>query len=94
MYDQSVDETFPGFKRAEKVSISLSAGSILYIPPFWHVHTEEMSLNGVSFGVDVLSISEQQRLLMEAYSTSLPLRGDKFSLDKSEHKVIGTMVIV
>lgn len=95
MYDSLVNATFPLFKKADQFSVILNSGDVLYVPPYWHVHTEELSWNGVSFGVDVLSVSAVQTLLMEAYSTSLPLRGDKdFKLEKKEHKIIASMMFI
>jgi hypothetical protein len=94
IYDENINTTFPGFKNAEQLSVTLDAGSMIYIPPFWHVHTEDISYNGVSFGVDVLSVSAVQSLLLEAHSTSLPLRGEELDLEKKEHRVIASMVYI
>ncbi len=61
---------FPRFTRARSISGTLQAGEVLYIPPYWTVHSE--APNSLSVILDVLSVSHEQILLTPAFLHPLP----------------------
>jgi hypothetical protein len=49
--------------------VQLRAGDVLYVPPYWSVHTEAASLSVL---LDVLSLSQEQLLLTPAFYMEMP----------------------
>ena len=69
------------------LKVTLSPGDVLYVPPFWGVHSE--AVKGISTVLDVPSLSADQLALVEAWHMRLPLqdpalytRGDPTGADK------------
>ena len=90
-YLESSKDIFPLYLRSEVSEVVLHAGQYLYIPPYWFVHMEEIS-DGYSVGIDVSSPSVSQTLLLEAFMTALPIRGENLDLRHKNTKVIVSMV--
>lgn len=63
-------ERFPRFKRAKFIQTTLEPGEVMYVPPFWTVHSEAPA--HLSVTLDVLSVSHEQLVLAQAYSLPLP----------------------
>lgn len=70
-------------------SVLLHPGEVLYIPPYWLVYTEAVSL---SLSVDVLSISREQDLLLPAFHMSLPFK--KELIQTKAQRIVSSQVIL
>ena len=71
-------------------SVTLYPGDVLYIPPFHHVHTESIG-DSLAMGIDVLSASLEQLVLLEASSLEMgPFMNDTFV--NTEERVIAAQV--
>ena len=69
------------------MSVSLSPGEVLYIPPYWLVHTQAPQL---SLSIDVLSASQEQRLLLPAFHMALPF--DNAAVQTPEQRIVSAQV--
>lgn len=68
-------------------NILLHPGEVLYIPPYWIIHSEAITL---SFIIDVLSLSKEQDLLMPAYHMSLPFHF--INIETKEARIVSAQV--
>lgn len=67
--------------------ISLHPGEVLYIPPYWIIHSEAITLSII---IDVLSLSKEQDLLMPAYHMSLPFHS--MNIKTKEARIVSAQV--
>eukprot|EP01038_Epipyxis_sp_PR26KG_P008472 gene8472-11454_t len=90
IYDMNNKESFPSFQNKSYdygQSIVLHPGQVLYIPPYWTAHSEAITL---SITIDILSISNEQFSLAEAYNMPIPF--DK--VDSFAERVIAAKVFL
>lgn len=73
----------------EVQSVHLQAGEVLYIPPYWMVHSESHSISVI---LDVLSVSLEQRLILPAWYTELPF--DPQALHTTEQRIVSAQVFL
>ena len=83
-------------------STVLRTGEVLYIPPYWMAHSEVVHnvpvFNAstfripvsVSLSLDVLSVSQEQLLLMPAFHMALPFSNQ--NLKSKEEKIVSAQV--
>lgn len=69
-------------------SVLLHPGEVLYIPPYWLVYTEAVSL---SLSVDVLSFSKEQDALLPAFHMSLPFKREH--IQTKAQRIVSSQVI-
>lgn len=68
-------------------NILLHPGEVLYIPPYWIIHSEAITLSVI---IDVLSLSKEQDLLMPAYHMSLPFH--LINIETKEARIVSAQV--
>ena len=69
--------------------VTLNPGEVLYVPPYWLVHTEARTL---SLSLDVLSVSKEQLLLLPADHMGLPFRGEEVA--SKEQRIVSAQVFL
>lgn len=69
--------------------VVLNPGEVLYVPPYWLVHTEAATL---SLSVDVLSVSKEQLLLMPADHMGLPFKEEQVAT--KEQRIVSAQVFL
>lgn len=72
---QEQQNIFPRFKNVTFTEVLLNSGDVLYVPPYHVVRSEARTL---SVTLDILSPSEEQIRLTEAYLTPLPFDSKLF----------------
>lgn len=82
-------QVMPGSAPVEVQTVTLRAGEVLYVPPYWMVHSEAHSLSAV---LDVLSVSLEQRLLLPAWYSELPFA--QAALLSSEERIVSAQVFL
>ena len=65
----------------------LHPGEVLYIPPYWIIHSEAITLSVI---IDVLSLSKEQDILMPAYHMSLPFHS--MNIKTKEARIVSAQV--
>lgn len=69
--------------------VVLNPGEVLYVPPYWVVHSEALTL---SLSLDVLSVSKEQLLLMPADHMGLPFAGEQVAT--KEQRIVSAQVFL
>ena len=64
-------------KNVHFISKIVNPGEILYIPPYWYVHSETQ--HQLSLTLDVLSVSKEHLLLQNIWHMLLPFKNDTIS---------------
>lgn len=94
------EDTFRAFttNNINVTKVTLNAGEVLYIPPYYFTHMESVttsdpssSSSAVVMGLDVLSPSIEQLILLEAFSMNIPFKQLTNSL---EERVIGAQIFL
>jgi hypothetical protein len=97
-YDfEKSESTFKAFssKPMNVTKVTLTPGQVLYIPPYHlsHVETSNNTFSdgedAIVMGLDILSPSLQQLILLEAFAVQIPF---KSLVDSFEERVIGAQV--
>lgn len=82
-------DIFPRFRHAKYAEVALNPGEVLYVPPFHMVRSEARTL---SVTLDVLSPSQEQILLTEAFLSPLPF--DNTTSSSQEARVVSSQVFL
>lgn len=75
-------DMFSNFSKLRPIEVILNPGQALYIPPYWLVRSEFMSL---SMHLDINSLSDTEVRLAEAQFTDIPL--GNFTTDLKQRTV-------
>lgn len=67
----------------------LQAGQLLYVPPYWTVHSEAQTFSVL---LDVLSVSQEQQLLSPAFHMALPF--DAEQVETREQRIVAAQVFL
>ena len=73
------------------MQVSLQLGEVLYVPPFWVVHSE--ALGQLSVSLDVLSASHEQMLLTKAHLLPLPFAQNQTADERVVAAQVGVVVM-
>eukprot|EP00598_Pedospumella_elongata_P000332 CAMPEP_0184973120 /NCGR_PEP_ID=MMETSP1098-20130426/5014_1 /TAXON_ID=89044 /ORGANISM="Spumella elongata, Strain CCAP 955/1" /LENGTH=515 /DNA_ID=CAMNT_0027495551 /DNA_START=241 /DNA_END=1788 /DNA_ORIENTATION=- len=71
LFQTSEKKDSPAPPPAVVQKVVLEPGEVLYIPPYWFMHSEALAL---SVSLDVLSVSQEQLLLLPAEHMGLPFQ--------------------
>ncbi len=89
MFQDSENANAPAAPPAVVQKVVLAPGEVLYIPPYWFVHSEALTL---SVSLDVLSVSQEQLLLLPAEHMGLPFK--EADVATKEQRIVSAQVFL